>query len=104
VELLDAELQRAIVVPQALVPEEVVGIGSRVSFEELDAGFRRDVVLALPDEVGVARDRLSVLSPLAVALLGAAAGDTVECAVPGGSAVAVRILSVTNGSRKARVS
>jgi regulator of nucleoside diphosphate kinase len=97
VKQLDGELQRAIVVPQAQVPAEIVGIGSRVSLEELDTGVRRDVVLALPDEVGIARDRLSVLSPLAVALLGAAAEETVQYAVPGGSAVTVRILSVTKG-------
>jgi regulator of nucleoside diphosphate kinase len=96
VKQLDAEIQRALVVPQRQVPGEIVGIGSRVVFEDLGTGFRREVVIALPDEVGTARDRLSVLSPLAIALLGEAAGETVECAVGGGVAE-VRILSVTGG-------
>jgi regulator of nucleoside diphosphate kinase len=97
VEQLDAELQRAIVLPQPQVPGEIVGIGSRVTFEDLGTGYRREVVLALPDEVGTARDRLSVLSPLAIALLGAAAGETVEYQLSGGGMVEVRILSVTGG-------
>jgi regulator of nucleoside diphosphate kinase len=101
VKQLDAELQRAIVVPQTQVPGEIVGIGSRVAFEDLGTGFRREVVLALPDEVGTARDRLSVLSPLAIALLGAAAGEAVEYAVSGGGMVEVRILSVTGGGGRA---
>jgi regulator of nucleoside diphosphate kinase len=98
VEQLDAELQRAIVLPQPQVPGEIVGIGSRVTFEDLGTGSRREVVLALPDEVGTARDRLSVLSPLAIALLGAAAGETVVYALSGGGMVEVRILSVTGGA------
>jgi regulator of nucleoside diphosphate kinase len=98
---LDAEIQRAIVVPQTQVPGEIVGIGSRVTFEDPGTGCRREVVLALPDEVGTARDRLSVLSPLAIALLGAAAGETVEYAVSGGGIVEARILSVTGGGDRA---
>lgn len=94
---LDAELQRAIVVPQAQVPAEIVGIGSRVVFEDLDTTLRREVELALPGEGSGSRRHLSVLSPLGVALLGAAAGETVAYAAPSSWGGEVRILSVTRG-------
>jgi regulator of nucleoside diphosphate kinase len=96
-EQLDAELDRVIVVPQAQVPAEVVGIGSRVALEELDTTLRREVVLAVPEEVGVGGDRLSILSPLAIALLGVAAGETVEYGLRSGRLAEVRLLSVTRG-------
>lgn len=93
---LDADLQRAIVVPQAQVPPEIVRIGSRVAFQDLDTLLRREVVLSLPSEAG-AGATLSVLSALGVALLGAAAGETVEYAAPNGRAGEVRVLSVASG-------
>lgn len=95
-EQLDADLQRAIIVPQAQVPPEIVRIGSRVTFQDLDTLLRREVVLSLPAETG-ASGHLSVLSSLGVALLGAAAGETVEYAAPHGRAGEVRILSVASG-------
>jgi regulator of nucleoside diphosphate kinase len=91
---LDAELRRAIVVPQAQLPADVVALGSRVAFEEVETGLRRTVQVVLPEEAHVSRGRLSILSPIGVALLGAASGEVVAYAAPSGRTTEIRIVSI----------
>lgn len=94
---LDAELQHAIVVPQAQVPPEVVAMGSRVSFEDLRTARCVEVELAWPEEADAERGRLSVLSPVGLALLGATAWETVQCEPAEGRVEELRIVSVAPG-------
>lgn len=91
---LDAELGHAIVVPQRALPAEVVAIGSRALVEELASGQRLEVTIAWPEEAEPAAGRVSVLSPLGAAVLGAAAGDTVGADGIGGAPCALRIVAV----------
>lgn len=100
-ERLGAELRYAIVVPQHEVPPEVVAVGSRVSFEGARTAHCVEVELAWPDEADPARGRVSVLSPVGLALLGATAWETVEYAPPDGDPEEVRIVSVAPGNRRA---
>lgn len=71
--LLD-ELGRARIVAPGKLPADVVAIGNRVTYRDEQSGEERSVILVFPEEADVARDRISVVTPLGVALLGLAEG------------------------------
>ena len=64
---------------------ETVGTGSRVSFRDSATDRVTDVTLVHRLEADSAAGKLSVESPVAKALLGGRAGDTVSVSTPGGA-------------------
>ena len=81
---LEAELDRAEVVPSGDIPNDVVTMHSEVRITDLTAGEERTLTLVYPIEADSTRGRISILAPIATALLGYRVGDTVEWKVPGG--------------------
>jgi len=71
--LLD-ELGRARIVPAGKMPKSVVAIGSRVTYRDEAAGQVKSVTLVYPEEADITRQRVSVMTPIGVALLGLAEG------------------------------
>ena len=71
--LLD-ELGRARIVPAGKMPKSVVTIGSRVTYRDEAAGQVKSVTLVYPEEADITRQRVSVMTPIGVALLGLAEG------------------------------
>lgn len=84
VAMLERELERGEVVAPTSVPKGVVTMNSKVRFRDLGSGERETYTLVYPAEANVDDGKLSVLAPLGAALLGAKAGDVVECCAPGG--------------------
>jgi regulator of nucleoside diphosphate kinase len=93
-EQLDAELQRARVVPLAEVPEDVVVMDSELEYEVVATGQRRRLHLVYPKDANTNEGRVSVLAPLGCALLGLRAGQEIDWRMPGGLR-RLRVLSVT---------
>jgi transcription elongation factor GreA len=91
--ILRDRLSRSVVVEDDDVPTGRIGVGSHVEIED-EAGERMNVEISSVG--GVSPD-----SPLGRALYGAAAGDKVTIAAPGGSWVA-RVVSVGRSSHSAR--
>jgi len=83
-EELAAELERARIADAADVPDDLIGLHSRVHVLDLATGERRELTLVLPLESDPARGRISVLAPLGTALLGYRTGNEVEWQMPGG--------------------
>jgi regulator of nucleoside diphosphate kinase len=81
---LAEELDRADIVPPERVPEDVVTMHASVRYLDETTGERREVVLVYPHEADVSRGRISVLSPVGGALLGLAAGQSIEWDFPNG--------------------
>jgi regulator of nucleoside diphosphate kinase len=73
-EELLSELDRARVLADVAVPRDVVRMGSVVTFET--GGERRRVTLVFPHEADIAAGKVSVLTPVGVALIGLAAGSS----------------------------
>ncbi len=71
--LLD-ELGRAHVVAPAKMPANVVSIGSTVTYRDDANGQERAVTLVYPEDADIARQRVSLMTPIGVALLGLAEG------------------------------
>jgi regulator of nucleoside diphosphate kinase len=85
--LLEARL-----VPEEKLPADRIAMNSKVTYREEPAGMRRSVILVHPIDADAAVGRVSVLSPVGLALLGRAPGSVVTVNVPGIQALTVRIL------------
>jgi len=70
------ELDRASIVADASLPDDVIRMGSLVRFRT--GRDERTVLLVYPAEADIAERRISVLTPLGTALIGARAGRTVS--------------------------
>lgn len=101
-ERLEAELDRAIVVPQREVPPEIVTMNSRVAFEDTESGRGREITLCYPREADPASGRISILASVAAALLGLSVGDSIEWPMPDGRKATLRIASVLYQPEAAR--
>lgn len=93
-EMLDALLTRAAIVPPDAIPKDVVTMNSRVVCALEGEPVPRDWTLVYPDDADLAAGRLSVLSPVGQALLGARAGQTVDYRLPDGRQQRVTVLEV----------
>jgi regulator of nucleoside diphosphate kinase len=80
---LESVLDAAAVVPSSVIDPDVVTMNSTVVLERRPAGERSRVTLVYPQDVDPERGRVSVLSPVGRALLGARTGDVLRVPVPG---------------------
>ena len=85
--LLEARL-----VPHDELPADRIAMNSKVTYEEEPGGERRSVILVHPIDADAAVGRVSVLSPVGLALLGRTPGSVVTVNVPSTQALTVRIL------------
>lgn len=93
-ERLEEELDRAVVVPQAQVPPRVATMEARIVFEETEHERRREITLCYPRDADPSRGRISILAPVASALLGLGVGDAIDWPMPDGRHATLRIASV----------
>ncbi|MGB4826291.1 MAG: nucleoside diphosphate kinase regulator [Paracoccaceae bacterium] len=68
------ELGRARIVAAAKMPATVVAIGSSVTYRDESTGQERSVTLVYPENADITLGRVSVMTPIGVALLGLAEG------------------------------
>lgn len=81
-QLLGYEFTRAVVVPIAQVPKDVVAMNSRVVYLDESTGLSREVRLVFPQEADLKNGKISVLSPLGAALLGLKQGQSLHWPIP----------------------
>jgi regulator of nucleoside diphosphate kinase len=75
-QLLD-ELERARIVDDNKLRADVVRMGSTLRFTT-DAGEDRTVTLVFPDEADIAEGRVSILTPVGIALVGLSSGQSID--------------------------
>jgi regulator of nucleoside diphosphate kinase len=78
------ELQVAKRLPQEKISENVITMNSRVLFKELSSGRENEITLTYPEEADSSVRKISVFSPIGVALLGCREGDIASWRVPSG--------------------
>ena len=76
-EELLAELERAKVVADGRISADIVRMGSALRFIS-DLGEDRSVTLVFPGEADIAEGKVSILTPIGVALIGLAAGQSID--------------------------
>ncbi len=79
---LEAILDAAAVVPASAIDPQVVTMNSTVVLEERPSGNRTTLTLVYPNEADPERARVSVLSPVGRALVGARVGEVIDVVVP----------------------
>jgi regulator of nucleoside diphosphate kinase len=88
------ELERAQVVPDGAVPDDVVRMGSFIRFRT-DGGNEREVELVYPADADIAAGRVSVLTPVGTALLGLRSGQSITWLTRDGRKQLLTVLGVT---------
>lgn len=81
---LREHVRRARLVRAKEVEPDVVTMNSRVRVRDVESGRVETFTLAYHGEAGMFGDRLTVLSPLGIRVLGARVGDILEWDVPHG--------------------
>lgn len=92
---LQKEIDFAKIVSDDSISEKVIRLHSDFSVEDTDTGKQLNFILTLPEIANLAERKLSVLSPLGVALLGYEGGQIIEWAMPSGLKK-LKILRVAN--------
>lgn len=90
-ELAELLLEARVVAPERL-PADRVAMGSTVTYVEEPSGVSRTLTLAYPQHADAAQGRISVLSPIGLALIGRKRGSLAMPAMPNGRQLSVRIL------------
>jgi regulator of nucleoside diphosphate kinase len=93
-EQLEGELERAVVEPQERIPPDVVTMRSRILFEDVDTGRRREATLVYPEEADIEQSKISVLAPAGLAVLGLKKNDIIEWPLPNARLTRFRIVDV----------
>jgi regulator of nucleoside diphosphate kinase len=93
---LARELDRANVVPDEAPLPDVVRMGSRITYRDDKTGRTREITLVYPEEADIAVDRISVLAPIGVALIGLSVGQSMEFQTPIRETRSLTVLAVSN--------
>jgi regulator of nucleoside diphosphate kinase len=78
------ELKRAKVVASEEVPEDVVTMNSVVRLKDMKTGNAMEITVVYPKDADLSSRKVSVLAPVATAILGCKIGDEVEWPAPQG--------------------
>ncbi len=92
--LLYDELDAATVLPDEDLPADVVAMGSKVTFRDMDTGRESTVEPVYPDQADASRARISILAPVGAALIGLRVGEQIAWPVPGGKDRHLEVVSV----------
>ncbi|MGO4331508.1 nucleoside diphosphate kinase regulator [Cupriavidus sp. 2TAF22] len=95
VEMLDGILERAAIVPAEAIPKDVVTMNSSLTCALEGEATPRNWTLVYPDTADFEAGRLSVLSPVGQALLGARSGQTVSYRLPDGREQKVTVVELS---------
>jgi regulator of nucleoside diphosphate kinase len=82
IDTLEEKLEFAELVAPESVPPDVVTMRSKVKLKDLDTDEESVYTIVFPAEADPDEGKISILAPLATALLGYRCGDTVEFQAP----------------------
>ena len=72
------EIGRARIVPMAKLPANVVAIGRAVTYRDETTKQEKTVIPVFPEDADIADGRISILTPIGVALIGLAEGASLD--------------------------
>ncbi|ABC21743.1 nucleoside diphosphate kinase regulator [Rhodospirillum rubrum] len=89
-----AEIDRARVLPSESVPADVVTLGAEVTFRDESTGRVRKVTLVYPGEADIDQGKISIMTPIGVALIGLAVGASIDWLTRDGDERHLSVLAV----------
>lgn len=93
--LLQDEIARAEILPDAKVPANVIGMGSTIEFVDEAHGTARTITLVYPKDADIEAGRVSVMTPIGAGLIGLRAGQSIQWPDRDGNERPLRVLNVT---------
>lgn len=84
IEKLEEELRKAEIVSSKDIPPDVITMNSKIRVKDLATGGDAVYHLVFPGEADPGKNKVSILAPIGVALIGYRIGDTIEWEVPAG--------------------
>lgn len=93
-ENLELELDRAKIIPDNLVPPDLVTMNSKVKFKILQDEKEMIITIVYPPDANFAEGRISVLASLGSALIGLRVGQEINWMFPDGKTKTLKILEV----------
>ena len=96
-ELFD-ELKRASIVEPSQIGADIVTLHATIRFVDDKAQEHYEMTLVPPEEADSSQNRISILAPVGIALLGLSVGQTIQWQVPGRQDVLLRVLEVVRPS------
>ena len=94
VELLEQELDRAVIVEPAEMPPDRVTMNSTVQFSVGLSSQPQTFTLVYPKDLDQSGEKISVLAPVGSAILGLAVGDEIAWPTPADPAQKIRINAI----------
>lgn len=95
VQQLADELDRAIVIQEEELNKKIIRINSEIEFVEQKSKRKMKIQVVLPENADFKNGKISILAPLATALIGFSENDSVTWNMPSGE-TKLKILSVSN--------
>ncbi|NLC24877.1 nucleoside diphosphate kinase regulator [Oxalobacter vibrioformis] len=89
------ELRRASIVEPGEIGADIVTLNSTIRFVDDKSGEQYEMTLVSPEEADSDKNRISVLAPVGIALLGLSVGQTIQWQMPGRQEALLRVLEVT---------
>lgn len=93
-EYLQRELNRADVVAEKDLPDNIVRMYSTVTYSTNVFGEERRLTLVYPKEANIDAGKVSVMTPIGAALIGMKAGNKITYYTPSGGAQTLTVLGV----------
>ena len=90
---LQAEIDRANVVANGTVPANVVQMGSTVEYQS-DGGETKSITLVFPGDADIASGRVSILTPIGIALIGLSPNQSISWTARDGKEHQLTVISV----------
>ena len=84
---LEFKLGNAEIIDTKNLPKDRVVFGCEVILENVDTGENVEYQLVGPDESNIEEGRISVKSPLGLAIIGKGVGDEIKLTAPGGQRI-----------------
>lgn len=81
---LSAELSRALIIKDDALPPHVIRLNSKVRIQDQDTGQIMELFIVLPRYADIKQKKVSVLTPIAAALIGFRQGEVTRWEVPAG--------------------
>lgn len=88
------EIERAEIVDPEKMPNNIVTMNSKVTFQEVNSGKTFSMTLIYPKDQLPDEETISILAPIGSALLGLKEDDQIEWPKPGGGSLLVKIIEV----------
>jgi regulator of nucleoside diphosphate kinase len=91
---LNAELDRAEILPPKQIPAHVVTMNSKVRFRDLKTAEEHVRTLVYPASLKDSNEQISVMAPLGAALLGMHVGKKISWKMPSGEERQIEVLEL----------